>query len=115
MFEIRYVLVVRPLTPHVRNAVDEEGDIQRHAEAEVEVYPERNPQRLRPIVVGYHYWQSDGQERKERDVQSAEISRKLIYRSDVVDLREGRRVRESKINFKLNWEIYLRTMNKISK
>lgn len=48
---IQYVLVIGFLSPHVRHAVDAESYVQIYAEAEVEVYPERDPQRFRPEIT----------------------------------------------------------------
>ena len=62
-----YQPIVRFLAPHVRNTVDEEGDVQGDTKSGVEVHPKGIPNSLVPIVDGNVHWQeNDEDEEKER-------------------------------------------------
>lgn len=51
LLKIDCLLIVRSLAPHVSHAIHEEGYVERNAETEVEVHPERCPDRFWPEVA----------------------------------------------------------------
>lgn len=59
------------MTPHVSHAIDEESNIEGCSEAEIEVDPEGNPQGLGPQIARQVYWESNSQQRKQWNIQSA--------------------------------------------